>query len=724
METSSNQTTPPAVGEPVIEYIRTQRQNAGTILALFSILFLALTCYLGYKAYISPAEKEKPAEQATPEKELDLEKPETPKSSEHMSVKQVDCLLGAIGAFVAFLAVGLCAAWLMVGIPGPSVENQRTEARIQLLTLGGVLGLLLIVFGGIYFYEWSDSITKWLDKGQEKEQVWAILPLLFVVVGAGLVLLSVQPARSEERNNTLIRRLVYGANLGLTSLLLLVVLIVANVVITYRVSNKFDTTESGFYSMSPQTEDFLKSLDQPILAYAILPGGGSRQEADLRDVLERFQEVSRNVFTVKFVNSITNSTELANLKLEYPPVQDGEIGVLLTFPSDKKRFSFIPADDFFSTERDSSAQPNQQPRRVFIGEGRLVRELLFLADNKQKPKIYVTQSSQEMQLSTDQEDRNISSIRTFLERNYLEIVPLNFDKDNPKVPDDCAVLMVADPQQTMPDKQVEAIRKYMSDPLPGGKKGKLILLVGASPPTPTEPNKKVLKTGLENLLTEYNVGLIDKYLFGYHTDVRITPFQFPVGFTEAAARAKNPIVRSFKRIMITMFLPREVDALNTVPTYTATPLLATATNLGAWVQDDFPRSENEFERAIAKASQTGQLRTRPVAVVVSESAAGREGASTARVAVFGNGQMISNEAARAYAPESPPAFDLIGATIDWLRDRPPVPSGVTSKTYSVYMLPNPKTIDSSRLRYLPLWLGLITVGGLGLGVWVSRRQQS
>ena len=144
---------------------------------------------------------------------------------------------------------------------------------------------------------------------------------------------------------------MYGSNLALTSMLLLVVLIVTNVVISYRVSNKFDTTSSGFYSMSDQTREFLETLDQPILAYAILSGTGDRMENDLLDVLTRFQDASRDKFKVVFINAISNSIELSKLKLDYPPVQEGTAGVLLTFANDKKRFSFISARDFFDEER-------------------------------------------------------------------------------------------------------------------------------------------------------------------------------------------------------------------------------------------------------------------------------------------------------------------------------------------------------------------------------------
>src|SRR5262249_23013259 len=139
--------------------------------------------------------------------------------------------------------------------------------------------------------------------------------------------------------------------------------------------------------------------------------------------------------------------------------------------SDKKRFSFIPIDDFFS--RSTPTAEGEEPKRTFVGEGRLVKELLFLADNKQRPKVYFTQGAEELQLAGERdEQRSASRLQRFLEKNYLDVQPLKLPKDSPEIPNDCAVLVIADPQREVPPNQVEAIRKYMTEPLPDGRKGK------------------------------------------------------------------------------------------------------------------------------------------------------------------------------------------------------------------------------------------------------------
>ena len=50
-------------------------------------------------------------------------------------------------------------------------------------------------------------------------------------------------------------------------------LVIANVVIAMRMPNKLDTTNTGFYTLNPQTKQLIEGLDQPIRAYAIFQDG-------------------------------------------------------------------------------------------------------------------------------------------------------------------------------------------------------------------------------------------------------------------------------------------------------------------------------------------------------------------------------------------------------------------------------------------------------------------
>ena len=653
-------TTPtnPAAADALVDLFRTQRQNVGFFLATLSVLFLASTAFLFYQGYREPAAAEK-KEKSNIEKQFEPDNPESKLDEEKVNPKRTDYLLGGILTLFACLAMGGMALWLMGGLPYPDEAQQRSMARIQILAACGFLGLLLMMAGAVYFYLWLDSFGAAFEKGKDKDLIWVGIPLFMVLLGAALVLAGAQPARVEERNNTRIRRLVYGANLALTTMLLVVVLIVSNVMIAYHVTSKFDTTSSGFYSMSPQTEEFLGSLDQTMLAYAILPGHNTRQENDLRDVLTRFQEVSHEKFKVTFVNSSLNTIELAELMKEFPTtIQDGTMGVLLTFASDKKRFSFIPYMDFFSVER--AQEMGSEPRRMFIGEGRLIKELLFLADNKQRPKIYFTQSSGEMRLSASEivPTRGLSSLQSYLEKNYLEVKPLVLETENPKVPDDCAILVVADPDRTMPKNQADAIQKYMNEPLPGGRKGKLVVLSGAPIPTEKNQNPKFTPTGLEGLLRGFNVGLEDKYIFMLARDRTVQPFEPTLRIAPEAVRANNPIAKMFRANGFPSLFPREVRPLSSSPQFTALPLLTTASNGLVWTESSLPNKD--FEQAALDAQNRGQLlATRPVGVVVSEG-------SSPRLAVFGDAIFLCDEFGGERQGENA-LFDLFRASIDWLR---------------------------------------------------------
>jgi hypothetical protein len=394
------------------------------------------------------------------------------------------------------------------------------------------------------------------------------------------------------------------------------------------------------------------------------------------------------------------------------------LGVLLTVGEDEKRYTFIRAEEFL--ERDSPMTA-RQTEPAFAGESKLLRELQFLAENRQRPVVYFTQSNGELDIEgggfhgggRSPAERSAAQLRAFLEKNYLDVRPLKLDPVTPTVPADAEILVVAGPRSALPPPTVEAIRKFMNEPRAGGKKGKLVVLAGN--PDPREA-KRPAPTGLEPLLAEFNITLGNKYILNrlegqYVIDVA------PAVFSEDALRAKNTIAMTLRRFGVTMIWPREVTpAAPGNPAYRATRLLETNTDF-AWLEDEFPENFREVVANLRQDAARKQLTaSKTVGAVSAESGPG----GAARVAVYGSSDIASDSWASRTSGTAPVEFDLIGVTIDWLRDRPPVPTGVTAKTYTSYTFP-PK-VDTGRILWFPLGLAVLIVAGLGAGVWVIRRK--
>jgi hypothetical protein len=723
MEPTPSSAQPPAPGQPLVEYVRTNRQNAAIGLAGLAVLLLAATVFLALKGFRTPPTPEKPADKPAPTNPLDPdEPPELSKTPETPAQVQNQYHLGWIGCLMAFLVAATAAAWLLAGPPPVGDTKQRTEARVLILAVGGLLGVLLVLYGGLYFYTWRESLTAWLSRGEVRESKWVLIPVLMMVLGAGLVFLAVQPARAEERNNPRLRRLVYGSNFGLTVLLLLIVLAVTNVVFAMRVPNELDTTASGFYSLSDETRDLVKRLDPPVTIYAVLPEAQrvGRGIGDVRQLLLACEDASAGKIKVKFVNSVGNARELADLAGRYPQLEltlaDRRAGtagaVVLTVAPDEKRHKVIPVPELFAG------------RNNFVGESVLFKELTLLADNQVKPVVYFTQSHGELSISPGGQvppEENGGRLRDYLEKNYLDVRPLDLSGVKPAVPDDAAVVVVAGPRQPFAGPAVDALRAYATTARADGKKGKLLVLTGT---VPGPGGKGVQKTGLEGLLGELNVRLGDRFLYTPPTEQHEEPVVIPATFTQEARVTRHPVATAISKAVNTIQMPfaREVAALNANPALRGMALLAS--NSPTWLEED-PIRQAQFNNVLLELAQKDTVRAakqfrqsaRPLGVLVTEG-------TTARAAVFGCAEFASDLAAEGLSPESAPiTFDLIGVTIDWLRERPSVASvEIKAKQYQEYKFPEPSAVSATRLVYLPLALGLLAVVGLGVGVWVVRRK--
>jgi hypothetical protein len=621
-------------------------------------------------------------------------------------------------------------AMLLSRTPPADPAARRAEARLTILTAGGAFGILLMLGGLLFSYLWFRSLTAWLDEGKRTEAKWVLIPILVFILGAGLAFLATQPARAEERNNPLLRRLVYGTNLGLTALLLLLLLGVGNVFAALRVPNQLDTTQSGFYTLDPATEKVVAGLEQPVTAYSTLRELADETEArlarDARGLLTAAQEVNPARFRARFLNPALDQNEIDRLANKFPQFDRNQLGILLVYGEDESRSSFIRMPELFTQDFQSRAV-------MFQGEPRLVRELLFLSEGKTRPVVYFTQGHGELSVAppprggTRAADvRTANQLREALEKGYVDVRPLEFDLAAPKVPDDATVVAVADPRTPLSKEQAEAIRKFMTEPRPGDKtrKGKLVVLT--SPHPRPEDNAGVADTGLEGVLEGFGVRLGRDYI--YNEPVQNISFNRAITTLGATlVQERNPVAMAFRRRALIMSDCREVvPASPPGGSLRAEPLFVTLPEQRyTWLEPDpLTNPAQRWQQLVQR--ENGALRAargftdepRSLSVLVTEQPepGAKRTEPTARVAVYGSGSFFADpEPGRQ---PSPIPGELFAATLDWLRDRPVV--DVQNKTYGQYtMKPEP---DLTRMVFLPI--GVIAVGVLaaGFGMWVFRRK--
>ena len=200
IDTPDVPTTAPA---PVADYVAANRGPVAIALIAVGVVCLAVGGYYLAKGFNAPRAEKKT--DADPEA-VEIADPNQP----------THLVAGILGVMGAAVGIGVGGS-VLAKVPKPDVAGQRADARVTILLAGGLFGFVLMVAGLWFFYQWFGSLTAWLDQGKRGEAKWVLGPILAFVAGAALAFVSAQPARAEERNNPLLRRLVYGANLGLSA---------------------------------------------------------------------------------------------------------------------------------------------------------------------------------------------------------------------------------------------------------------------------------------------------------------------------------------------------------------------------------------------------------------------------------------------------------------------------------------------------------------------------
>jgi hypothetical protein len=671
---------------------------------------------------------------------------------------------------IALTLFALVAAAIYAALPPHTRAVEADRLRVLTLTLGGGFGLATAVLGLILPF--TGTRREVFAAGLEK---WRAHPWMLIVCALALfvpmvlMFVSLQLARAFERDRAGMRRLVYGYNAVLSSVLLLSALALLNVLAYARVppfnffGKTFDWTSTNLYTLSPKTKNFLKELKDPVKIYVLGSGGVARQE--LETLLDTFRNSSDQISWETISRDRTSPEDLAKLARKYN-ITEAELGGLLVVygPEGKELHEFIPPSDLFGQVQNVVDDQGNRTRASFAfkGEDSLLRKLIYLSEGKSKAKVYFLQGHGELDISSREmrdvgiANRSMGELFGRLQEGNYEAKGFQFGldpkKDQPqtnpdlvvgsRVPTDAQVLVIAGPRTAFPQEHLTALEDYVKRE--GKQKGKLLVLMDVV----VDPNtKKMVQTNLEGFLRGFNVQVNNDRILALNGPNKRVPTEITV-YPNWASR--NPLARAF--LGDNGPVPFRFEDARTVerlpqggnPNFQVdTLMLASSFRLGPstevlWNDKDLKKSPTAV---VTEMRENEELRRRAqdenkalsVAVTVSESRlpAGHVNVGTGsvpRLIVFGDATWASNwgfasDPQTGRAARADDNFDLFASSIAWLRERPEdVGTMVPPKERKEYRIEKIDDAQQLRIMILPGVLMLVGILGLGGGVWLVRRR--
>jgi hypothetical protein len=544
-------------------------------------------------------------------------------------------------------------------------------------------------------------------------------------------------ARTQQHASPVLRRLLYGYNAVLTGLLLLAVLVVVNIMAYMYLPTDADWTKGGLHTISARTKSILESLDKPLKVYVFTSTREDRAFEDMRILLEKCQEAT-NKLQVETLLRDLDPERLQELYRRYQ--RDENEGMLVVYGTEREEtHQVIQTTDL--REISSPRRMEDTPTYVFKGEDALMTAIVALRDGK-KPVVYFTQGNGELDINDtvphQTPDEGAGLLRDRLQKGNYEVKGLVFSPVGAgkaatnnivtakEVPDDASVVVIAGPRAPFAPEALAALRNYMKPADPQKPKGKLVVLMDV---VPSRADGKMVQTGLEPLLGEFNVEVGNNRIL----TVSRTPSLVLVS-ANPQLRQTNPVASAFYRRWIPLYVARTVRPRGAAPSEGASSLQANSllvtldqcweetdlqTDAGKLLNDYLTNRREEIQAKVAHDSLS-------VGVAVSESSPDamfnphrptRQGPEQKpRLIVLGDATFASNVNMQDNEAKG---YDLLASCLAWLREKPEY-IGIEPKKRDVYQLSTSTNV--ARMIWLPSILMVLGVFGLGLGVWVVRRR--
>ena len=446
------------------------------------------------------------------------------------------------------------------------------------------------------------------------------------------------------------RRIAFGANVALSIILILALVVMANWIAKKYPKNYDFVQTSNLYKLSDKTKNIIKSLNQDVEFYVFSNPQDSELYSKIQRLLKAYNTVSPRVklTMVDPVRDINKVRILArDLNVEEPDTVVVKIG------DNKKVLTEMDMADFKFRHNDYTGGQIKDMKQ-FKAEQAFTSAILELINPK---KIYAkfTVKHGEKNIFGYKND-GMSEAKRYLLRDNITAEPIELISLSEIT--NCDVLVVAGPTRKFLPHEVNLVRHYLNN---GGRA--MIML---------DPE---MESGLEPLMKEYNVKIGNDIVVDPERQIpSLSPMQLFIGLYK-----DHPITRTLKTFTI-FPIARSVSVLDDDNKVNVARALAMTSGRG-WGETDTDSEKFKFD---LNTDNEGPI---SVTVIVENNKTGM------RIAVFGDSDFVSNRNFPTGANK-----DIFMNTINWLVKR------------ELLISIGPKTItEMKRLNFNAFQLKMITI---------------
>ena len=385
-----------------------------------------------------------------------------------------------------------------------------------------LLGLVFVVF----------ALGAWLVASEAK--------LWMQIVGAvGILLVAVTVLLHPAETKAILtgRQARYGGNALLMSVAFLLIVGMVNYLGT-RHHQRWDTTESKQFSLSEQTLQILRDLQEPVqVKLFFTPSHYNRTKAE--DLVKEYAMRS-NKFTYEFIDPDRQRREA----MDYQINRDGTIVF---------------------------EQGNRRELCFGVQEQDLTSALLKVTSDTPK-KVYFLTGHQERDIQNTSDAGGYSLIAQTLRKENYQVSTFNLSVTD-TIPSDMSVLVVAAPRHALSPEETERLRNYVANG------GSLLILL-----------KPGIADPLNGLLADYGIVLHDDLIIdpsrSFFGDI-VTPLVDHYTF--------HQITKDLTGLTSVFPTARSIEKAETQPKEWNTQCLATTSN-SSWAETDYHEKQVKLDK--------------------------------------------------------------------------------------------------------------------------------